>query len=67
MDRELDKLVKDEEVEKNMLENIVKVGLWCIQDDPSERPSMKKVILMLEETVDIPAPPLRPTSFTSSS
>ena len=67
MDRELDKLVKDEEVEKNMLENIVKVGLWCIQDDPSLRPSMKKVILMLEETVDIPAPPLRPTSFTSSS
>ena len=50
MARELEKLVKDE-VEKNKLERMVKVGLWCIQDDPSERPSMKKVILMLEHTI----------------
>ncbi|XVF30490.1 hypothetical protein REPUB_Repub16aG0062500 [Reevesia pubescens] len=65
-DRELDKLIKDEEVEKNMLERMVKVGLWCIQDDPSLRPSMKKVILMLEGTVDLPAPPCRPSSFNTS-
>ena len=62
---ELDKLVKDEEVERNKLERMVRVGLWCIQDEPSLRPPIKKVVLMLEGTVEIPAPP-SPTSFLSS-
>ena len=62
---ELDKLVKDEEVERNKLERMVRVGLWCIQDEPSLRPPIKKVVLMLEGTVEIPAPP-GPTSFLSS-
>ncbi|XP_050249287.1 G-type lectin S-receptor-like serine/threonine-protein kinase LECRK1 [Quercus robur] len=62
---ELDKLVKDEEVDRNKLERMVRVGLWCIQDEPSLRPPIKKVVLMLEGTVDIPAPP-GPTSFLSS-
>ncbi|KAG6721633.1 hypothetical protein I3843_03G121100 [Carya illinoinensis] len=47
-----------------LLERMVKLGLWCIQDEPSLRPSMKKVLLMLEGTVDIPIPP-SPTSFFS--
>ncbi|RVW78152.1 G-type lectin S-receptor-like serine/threonine-protein kinase LECRK2 [Vitis vinifera] len=55
--RELDKLVGDEQVEFKSLERMVKVGLWCVQDDPALRPSMKNVILMLEGTVDIPFPP----------
>ncbi|XP_048331173.2 G-type lectin S-receptor-like serine/threonine-protein kinase LECRK1 [Ziziphus jujuba] len=58
---EVDKLVKhgeDEEcVEKERLEKMIKVGLWCIQEDPSLRPSMKNVVLMLEGTVEIPDPP----------
>ncbi|KAJ4952412.1 hypothetical protein NE237_029244 [Protea cynaroides] len=62
---ELDLLNADEEVDKKTFERIVKVGLWCIQNDPSLRPSMKKVVLMLEGTVDIPVPP-SPTSFLSS-
>ena len=62
---ELDKLMKDEEVERNKLERMVRVGLWCIQDEPSLRPPIKKVVLMLEGTVEIPAPP-SPTSFLSS-
>ncbi|XP_059624217.1 G-type lectin S-receptor-like serine/threonine-protein kinase LECRK1 [Cornus florida] len=61
----LDKLVQDEKVDKSKLERMVRVGIWCIQDDPSLRPSMKKVVLMLEGTVDIPTPP-SPTSFISS-
>ncbi|KAF3971494.1 hypothetical protein CMV_004917 [Castanea mollissima] len=36
---------------------MVKVGLWCVLDEPSLRPSMRKVLLMLEGTVDIPIPP----------
>lgn len=62
---ELDELVKDEEVDRNKLERMIRVGLWCIQDEPSLRPLIKKVVLMLEGTVEIPAPP-SPTSFLSS-
>jgi hypothetical protein len=54
---ELDKLVEDEDVDFVTLERMVKVGLWCIQEDPALRPSMKNVILMLEGTMDIPVPP----------
>ena len=64
--RELDKLVGHEEfVDGTKLERMVKVGLWCIQDEPSVRPLMKKVVLMMEETVDIPAPPS--ASYASST
>ncbi|KAK4845911.1 hypothetical protein QYF36_010547 [Acer negundo] len=56
-DGELGQLVGDEEVEQKQLERIIKVALWCILDEASLRPSMKKVLLMLEGTVDIPTPP----------
>ncbi|KAG6626026.1 G-type lectin S-receptor-like serine/threonine-protein kinase LECRK3 [Carya illinoinensis] len=62
---ELDRLVKDEQVEMNKLERMVRVGLWCIQYEPSFRPTMKRVVLMLEGTVEIPAPP-SPTPFSSA-
>jgi serine/threonine protein kinase len=61
----LTKLVGNEEADKKQVERMVKLGLWCIQDDPSLRPSMKKVLLMLEGTVDIPIPP-KPDSFLST-
>ncbi|KAK5840473.1 hypothetical protein PVK06_009374 [Gossypium arboreum] len=62
---EVNKLVPEDEVDKKKLERVVKVGLWCTQDEPSSRPSMKKVILMLEGTVNIADPPC-PTSIVSS-
>ncbi|XP_022866723.1 G-type lectin S-receptor-like serine/threonine-protein kinase LECRK2 [Olea europaea var. sylvestris] len=62
---ETSKLVRDEDVDKRKFERMIKIGIWCIQDEPSLRPSMKKVLLMLEETVDIPVPP-SPTSFLST-
>ncbi|KAM7523555.1 hypothetical protein LguiA_013457 [Lonicera macranthoides] len=46
-DGELSNLVGDEVVDKQKLDRMVKVGLWCIHDEPSIRPSMKKVLLML--------------------
>ncbi|KAM3696347.1 hypothetical protein ACJW31_06G031900 [Castanea mollissima] len=55
--RELDKLVKDESVDFRTLERMVKVGLWCVQEDPTLRPSMKNVVLMLEGTINVPIPP----------
>ncbi|KAF5480640.1 hypothetical protein F2P56_001376 [Juglans regia] len=62
---ELGKLLNDEVVDKKQLERMVKVALWCILDEPSLRPSMKKVLHMLEGTVDIPIPP-SPTSFLTA-
>ncbi|RVW85314.1 G-type lectin S-receptor-like serine/threonine-protein kinase LECRK1 [Vitis vinifera] len=62
---ELGKLVGDEEVDRRQLDRMIKVGLWCILDEPSLRPSMKKVLLMLEGTVDVPVPP-SPVSFLSA-
>ncbi|KAL7249380.1 hypothetical protein ACSBR1_011554 [Camellia fascicularis] len=63
-ERELNKLmvVGDEEVDMETLENMVKVGLWCIQDEPALRPSMKSVVLMLEGITDISIPPC-PTTY----
>ncbi|XP_030470561.2 G-type lectin S-receptor-like serine/threonine-protein kinase LECRK1 [Syzygium oleosum] len=61
---ELDKLVDYQSIDKKQLERMVKVALWCILEEPSLRPSMRKVLLMLEGTVDVPIPPC-PTSFLS--
>ncbi|XP_030470580.2 G-type lectin S-receptor-like serine/threonine-protein kinase LECRK1 [Syzygium oleosum] len=65
--RELKKLIMDDEqVDMKSLEKMVKVGLLCIQDDPSLRPSIKDAILMLEGTKDIPDPPFQTMSSVFS-
>ncbi|KAJ6340943.1 hypothetical protein OIU78_009172 [Salix suchowensis] len=43
----------------------VMIAIWCIQEDPSLRPTMKKVTQMMEGTVEVSAPP-DPSSFISS-
>jgi len=40
------------------LEIAIKVALWCIQDDFYQRPSMSKVVQMLECVCDVPQPPM---------
>ncbi|CAN0902040.1 G-type lectin S-receptor-like serine/threonine-protein kinase LECRK3 [Linum grandiflorum] len=62
---QLKKLVRDDlEAMGDMakVERFVKVAIWCIQDDPSMRPAMKKVVHMLEGSVHVP-PPLDPDSW----
>ncbi|KAL6227918.1 hypothetical protein ACLB2K_001872 [Fragaria x ananassa] len=62
--RELHKLIVGaEEVNKTSLENMVKVGLWCIQDEPALRPSMKSVVLMLQGVTEVSIPPC-PTTMS---
>ncbi|RRT53770.1 hypothetical protein B296_00039658 [Ensete ventricosum] len=39
------------------IETAVKVALWCIQEDLYLRPSMTKVVQMLEGLQDVPQPP----------
>ncbi|KAF5197997.1 LEAF RUST 10 DISEASE-RESISTANCE LOCUS RECEPTOR-LIKE PROTEIN KINASE-like 2.2 [Thalictrum thalictroides] len=42
--------------EKDMAMRMELVGLWCIQFEPSKRPSMRKVVDMLEGNVVIEIP-----------
>ncbi|XP_021771993.1 G-type lectin S-receptor-like serine/threonine-protein kinase LECRK3 [Chenopodium quinoa] len=65
----LESLVSDDmEVhnDKLQLERFVMVSLWCIQEDPRLRPTMRKVTQMLEGIVQVPNPPYPPSySITS--
>ncbi|KAA8546543.1 hypothetical protein F0562_002718 [Nyssa sinensis] len=63
-ERELRKLAREEEVDEQQLERMVRIGLLCIHYELSVRPSMKNVILMLEGIVEIPETP-GPSSFSS--
>ncbi|XP_010245277.1 PREDICTED: G-type lectin S-receptor-like serine/threonine-protein kinase LECRK1 [Nelumbo nucifera] len=53
---EVGKLVGDEVIDKK-LERMIWLGLWCIQDEPSIRPSMKKVVMVLEGNAEVAVPP----------
>ncbi|KAL8214294.1 hypothetical protein R6Q57_003743 [Mikania cordata] len=49
------------------LTSFVMVGLWCVQENPSQRPTMRKVIQMLEGVIEVSEPPCPcPFSITSS-
>jgi hypothetical protein len=39
-------------------ERMALVGVWCVCSNPTLRPSMKKVVQMLEGTVEVDVPPL---------
>ncbi|CAJ1972076.1 unnamed protein product [Sphenostylis stenocarpa] len=52
LDSKLETYENDERVQ-----TAVKVALWCIQEDMSLRPSMTKVIQMLEGLCTVPKPP----------
>ncbi|KNA15702.1 hypothetical protein SOVF_095830 [Spinacia oleracea] len=45
------------------LERFVMVALWCVQEDPGLRPTMKRVIQMLEGVAEVARPPCL-TSFS---
>ena len=56
----LDKLVENDDDARSdtRLERLVMVAIWCIQEDPCLRPSMRNVIQMLEGVVAVPMPPI---------
>ncbi|KAL4027394.1 G-type lectin S-receptor-like serine/threonine-protein kinase LECRK3 [Cucumis melo var. makuwa] len=67
-EKEIEKLVRDDEEARDdmkRVERFVKIGIWCIQEEPSLRPSMKKVVQMLEGAVEVSTPP-DPSSFISA-
>ena len=60
-------MANDEEAIHDMkrVEKYVMIAIWCIQEDPSIRPTMKKVVQMMEGAVEVSVPPT-PSSFISS-
>ena len=67
-ERKLDLLVENDEEaidDVKRVESYVMIGIWCIQEDPSLRPTMKKVVQMMEGAVEVSFPP-SPSSFISS-
>ncbi|KAG6655434.1 G-type lectin S-receptor-like serine/threonine-protein kinase LECRK4 [Carya illinoinensis] len=56
----LEKLVENDEEalsDLRMVQKSVKVAIWCVQDLPSLRPSMREVTHMLEGILEVSAPP----------
>ncbi|KAJ9559383.1 hypothetical protein OSB04_013997 [Centaurea solstitialis] len=45
----------------------VKVGLWCVQENPSLRPTMREVVQMLEGVVEVKEPPCAQQTNCSAS
>ncbi|XP_058079347.1 LEAF RUST 10 DISEASE-RESISTANCE LOCUS RECEPTOR-LIKE PROTEIN KINASE-like 2.3 [Magnolia sinica] len=52
-------------VEEETARKMILVGLWCIQTNPTDRPSMSRVVEMLEGSLD--GLPMPPQPFLSSS
>ncbi|CAI9761357.1 unnamed protein product [Fraxinus pennsylvanica] len=52
-------------IDKKRLERFVMVGIWCIQEDSSLRPTMRKVSQMLEGILEVNIPPC-PDPFAST-
>lgn len=46
-----------ERIDVEQLERMVMVGIWCIQEDPVLRPSIRNVAGMLEGTIHVQLPP----------
>ncbi|XP_059631896.1 G-type lectin S-receptor-like serine/threonine-protein kinase At1g34300 [Cornus florida] len=46
-----------EEVDMDQVKRAIKVSFWCIQEQPSQRPMMGKVVQMLEGVMEIERPP----------
>ncbi|XP_065029939.1 3-phosphoinositide-dependent protein kinase 1-like isoform X3 [Musa acuminata AAA Group] len=53
----MDKRLAEHDVDMEQLERALLVSLWCIQEQPSQRPSMGKVVQMLEGVSAIDRPP----------
>ncbi|CAM6106677.1 unnamed protein product [Calypogeia fissa] len=55
VDPKLDGLANDSQVA-----TLTRIALWCIQDEVAIRPSMKKVVKMIEGIIEVPKPPSSP-------
>ncbi|KAL6618645.1 hypothetical protein ACP70R_033784 [Stipagrostis hirtigluma subsp. patula] len=61
----LKEVAAGEGVNEIELERMVKIGIWCTQNEPVTRPAMKSVVQMMEGSVEVRRPP-PPASFSQS-
>ncbi|KAH0674996.1 hypothetical protein KY285_022797 [Solanum tuberosum] len=66
LDEELQLIGTMNEEEKECARKMVMASLWCIQTDPSSRPSMSKVVEMLEGKLDSLQMPSKPYLYSPS-
>lgn len=62
----VDSRLRKEDVDEAELRRALQVGLWCSQDDPEKRPSMRDVVKMLDGTLEVPDAPA-PPSYAQTS
>ncbi|OAY58573.1 G-type lectin S-receptor-like serine/threonine-protein kinase At1g34300 [Manihot esculenta] len=62
----LDKRLFDQDVDIEQATRAIQVSFWCIQEQPSQRPMMGRVVQMLEGITTIEKPPA-PKAITESS
>ncbi|KAJ6383639.1 hypothetical protein OIU78_027014 [Salix suchowensis] len=62
----LDQRLIDQGVDIEQVTRAIQVSFWCIQEHPSQRPMMGKVVQMLEGISEIDRPPA-PKAITESS
>ncbi|RZR73511.1 hypothetical protein BHM03_00025089 [Ensete ventricosum] len=53
----MDKRLAEQDVDMEQLKRVVLVSFWCIQEQPSQRPPMGKVVQMLEGVLAVDKPP----------
>ncbi|KAL3336771.1 hypothetical protein AABB24_029443 [Solanum stoloniferum] len=66
LDEELQLIGIMNEEEKECARKMVMVSLWCIQTDPSNRPSMTKIVEILEGKLDSLQMPPKPCLYSPS-
>ncbi|ONH99251.1 hypothetical protein PRUPE_6G021000 [Prunus persica] len=64
-------LLENDNVEEmgdiKMMEKYAMIAFWCIQEDPSIRPTMKNVTQMLEGTIEVSFPPNPSSLYVNKS
>ncbi|GAU14788.1 hypothetical protein TSUD_50000 [Trifolium subterraneum] len=60
------KCIKNE-IDEEMVRKMTVVSLWCIQTDPKNRPAMRKVVEMLEGSLQMLEIPLKPYLYSPSA
>ncbi|KAL9668172.1 hypothetical protein QQ045_002547 [Rhodiola kirilowii] len=63
----MDKRISDADLNMQQVTRAVEVSFWCIQEQPSHRPTMGRVVQMLEGVSAIEKPPAPKAAVTDSS
>lgn len=58
----VDRKLANTQVDMDQVTRAIKVSFWCIQEQPSQRPMMGKVVQMLEGIMEIEKPPAPKTA-----